>query len=603
MRKYFLFILLLFITGCSTAVSSNKSEQIITGQIKLVENFQYSAPWDNELLTNYYNQRPTLNKDIGFIKGGIIPHHLLAGKYIAGFFAALQKQNPSVIVLIGPNHFDRGQTNIISSALDWQTPFGILKTDTDLVNKLVEAKVLSLDEKTMAEEHSIYGPVALLKEALPKTEFLPIILKNELSSSTLDNLVNKLQEILPADAVVISSIDFSHYQHQGVADFHDELSEGVIGNFNYSRLNELEIDSVPSLYVMLKMMEKNGTQKIATAWHDNSADLASNADLTTSYYLPFFVAGEPSQEKVASFLFFGDLMLDRNVKKAIEKNSPDYLLKNLAGAENRFFRGVDIFHANLEGPFANSRRATTKEIAFRFDPVLIPTLKKYNFNIFDVANNHSLDMSVAGLNESKVNLKNANIDFYGDGYGIGKDAYLIKEVGGLKIGFVGFNDTYYPLDKLKIKAKIEEVKKQSDLVVVNIHWGQEYLFLKSNARQKDLAHLMIDAGADLIVGHHPHVIEEMEIYKNKPIFYSLGNFIFDQYFSPETQMGLAVGVVYKKDLKNSLSVYVMPLQGVNSQVSLMNQNNNFEFMKKFVDSSRLNNYNFSNSNNNLEFNF
>ncbi|MEK7679302.1 MAG: AmmeMemoRadiSam system protein B, partial [Deltaproteobacteria bacterium] len=392
--------------------------------------------------------------------------------------------------------------------------------------------------KTMAEEHSIYGPVALIKRTLPNTRVLPIILKNNLTTSSLDVLIDKLQEILPADAVIVSSIDFSHYQNVSVADFHDELSKAVIENFDYEKLPQLEIDSTPSLYVLMKLMEKRGSQKILNHFHSNSGVLAGNneAENTTSHFVFFFGSGEKENKKYFSLLHFGDMMLDRNVKKKIDENGFDYLLKNLAGEENRFFSGTNIFMANLEGPFANFRRQTSKSIAFRFEPKLIPELKKYHLTLFSLANNHTLDMGLSGFAEAKDNLTKEGIEFFGRQVYTGTDSLLLKDLGKAKVGFIGLDDTIKPVDAAKAEELIAEAKgKKADFVLVSIHWGEEYQLLKSNKRQQALAHLLIEAGADAVIGHHPHVVQEMEIYKNKPIFYSLGNFIFDQYFSLPTQ--------------------------------------------------------------------
>ncbi|MEQ1666048.1 MAG: CapA family protein, partial [Bdellovibrionales bacterium] len=108
---------------------------------------------------------------------------------------------------------------------------------------------------------------------------------------------------------------------------------------------------------------------------------------------------------------------------------------------------------------------------------------------------------------------------------------------------------FYPL--------VKKLKAENDLVVVNIHWGTEYL-LTANANQKLIAHKLIDSGADVIFGHHPHVVEPVEIYKGKAIFYSLGNFVFDQNFG-DTTTGLGVGVEFSKD-KTTFTLYPYKLK-------------------------------------------
>lgn len=288
-------------------------------------------------------------------------------------------------------------------------------------------------------------------------------------------------------------------------------------------------------------------------------------------------------EPTIALTFFGDMMLDRNVKKMIDVNGADYIFEKLFNESSSTLFASDIISANLEGPFANSRRPTTKSIAFRFDPKLITTLQKYKFNVFSQANNHSYDMGADAFNESKQNLKNVGLDFYGSQYQVNDDSLLIKDINGVKVAFLGFNDTNSAIDLTKAKALIIQARADADLVVVNVHWGYEYKPI-SNPNQRYLAHLFIDWGADIIIGHHPHVIQEMEVYKNRPIFYSLGNFVFDQYFSRETQEGLAVKINFGSD-KVSLSVW--PLQSVKSQAQLMGNLAANNYLKTWLKNCRL----------------
>ena len=123
---------------------------------------------------------------------------------------------------------------------------------------------------------------------------------------------------------------------------------------------------------------------------------------------------------------------------------------------------------------------------------------------------------------------------------------------------------YGEIDRAKLAAEIARLKPQVDLVIVQLHWGTEYQAQFAQKQQK-LAHYLIDNGADLIIGHHPHVIEGAEIYKNKAIFYSLGNFLFDQYWSLPTQRGLAVGITWSS---REFSYQLFPLVAKQSAVSL-----------------------------------
>lgn len=580
----------LFVFVMSGCVQDKSVVDIVeVGEVK--REYQVSAPWDVPLFDSLYASAPSVTTVTKPVIGGIVPHHLLAGKYIATFFETLKKQKPSVVVIIGPDHFSRGRGKISATARDWKTPFGEVRTDTKLLNTLREKVSITIDEEVIKEEHSVYGVVPFVARSLPKTEVIALALRGDMTSEESQEFARVLGEVLPKDAVVIASIDFSHYQRVEVADFHDELSRAVIQSFDYDRLKNLEIDSIPSLETLLRYLELRGAQKIATSFSDNSERITGARDVveTTSYFIPFFVAGEKQSVAFASTLNFGDMMLDRSVAKAMGGKGIPYLLDPLAGNEGRFFAGVDITAANLEGPFADVRRPTEKSIAFRFDPVLIPQLQEYGFNLFTLANNHSVDMAYAGDSETRNHLRDAGIDFYGHQYKIADDSYLLKEVGGVKLAYVGVNDTHPNTDIDAAIALVQKGEQEADFVILNVHWGIEYE-TTSHPRQQTLAHQFIDAGADVILGHHPHVTQEIEVYNERPIFYSMGNFIFDQYFSVPTQEGYAVGLTFTKGDRTEIHAYLFPLQGEKSAVRLKSPSERRVFIRTYFDEALLSKY-------------
>lgn len=609
LKLFIVIFIIIFATGCTKAGGSlviDESSAKINDQIDDAQAQEDDAtgmvlsalPFDAELYNNLFLMAKDVPIEVGEISGAIVPHHVVGGYIPATLFKYLAKQKPSLIVIFGPNHFMKGGAKIISSPGNWQTPFGQLRTDRRLVETLSETGVLKIDEDTMKGEHSIGALVSYISRNLPKSKIAPFIFPYNTDTEILDNFLGNLWPLLPDDVVFISSIDFSHYQNPAMTDFHDELNRAVIKNFEYGRLSKMEIDSTPSLHLLLKSMERIGAKKIAYELSDNSAHIMNNPKLeeATSYYSPWFVKGDGSEDRLSSMLFFGDIMLDRSVKKQIDTNGSDYIFSKLAGQENRFFMGMDLIHANLEGPFADSRRATSKEIAFRFDPILLPMLKKYNFGMFSQANNHSLDMGSAGYAESLENLKSAGFDVYGAQYRLDDSSIKVKQVGNNTILFIGLNDTNEPVNMEKVKALIlrgqtidEDLKPE--FTIVNIHWGQEYKEI-SNSRQRELAHALIDAGGDIVIGHHPHVVQEMEIYKNRPIFYSLGNFVFDQYFSVPTQQGLGIGIALRP---NSITIYPTALEQTKSQVSQMLYDKRVKYLNDWMAKSRLGSYKYENN--------
>jgi len=132
----------------------------------------------------------------------------------------------------------------------------------------------------------------------------------------------------------------------------------------------------------------------------------------------------------------------------------------------------------------------------------------------------------------------------------------------VQFAVIGVQDVYRKIDPKAVAVEIAAAKKDGDIVIVYPHWGDEYQH-KHDARQSELAHAFIDAGADAVIGSHPHVIEGAEIYEGKPIFYSLGNLVFDQYFSDDTQQGLALRL--NVDSAGIASVDLLPYEIPQSQ--------------------------------------
>jgi poly-gamma-glutamate synthesis protein (capsule biosynthesis protein) len=243
-------------------------------------------------------------------------------------------------------------------------------------------------------------------------------------------------------------------------------------------------------------------------------------------------------------LAFGDLMLDRTVYlKTLEAQDFNFPFLKI----DSFLSDADIRIANLEGPITDYNSVAIKDNRMRFtiSPNFLPALKS-RFEIFTLANNHMQDFGENGYNQTKQYLNSAGITYFGDYKNRAENLSTIIEKNGIKIGFVGYHDLDADYaDPDAIAEKIKTLKTETDFVIVFAHWGAEY---KTEAPQqlKDEAHKFINAGADVVLGSHPHVIEPSEEYKGKMIYYSLGNFIFDQYFSAETMEGLAVEITAEK---------------------------------------------------------
>jgi len=264
---------------------------------------------------------------------------------------------------------------------------------------------------------------------------------------------------------------------------------------------------------------------------------------------PTFIATVVNK-KYPKVLNFGDVMFDRGVRNIIENRKRDpfeYLKKDLETI-NKY----DVVIANLEGPIVEMDRALCQQkiYSFQFASDTPSRLKSVGINMVNIANNHSYDCLSAGFISTKKYLDEAGIAYIGDRDIL--NIFVVKEIDGKKLAFIGIDETLEPARVKEFYPLIKKLKSENDYVVVNIHWGTEYLLTASEA-QRNIAYNLIDNGADVIFGHHPHVVEPVEIYNGKAVFYSLGNFVFDQTGLEETR-GLGVGVEFRPN-KNVFTLY------------------------------------------------
>lgn len=288
-----------------------------------------------------------------------------------------------------------------------------------------------------------------------------------------------------------------------------------------------------------------------------------------------------NESKSAKLLFFGDLMIERGLDRTARTKGIKYFLSDLAGEKNVNFASYDLIGANLEGTVIKNgvHSAPQTKYDFAFRPEVVKQFKDFGFDYFTIANNHITDQGTSGVRQTREKLGQLGFAYSGcPDRTVGDCSLKMVENNGVKFGMLAFSHIFGRFDEKKIVAKITKAKKQSDFVIVNIHWGKEYQ-KQFNKTQQNIAHVMIDAGADAVIGHHPHVVQGVEIYKNKPIFYSLGNFIFDQFFSVETQTGLAVSL----DIDDKkISAKLRPFRGRKAKLAWLKNADEKIWLEKFI---------------------
>ncbi|WP_192896513.1 CapA family protein [Cohnella sp. AR92] len=303
-----------------------------------------------------------------------------------------------------------------------------------------------------------------------------------------------------------------------------------------------------SLLVYHWMDDKDGEQALqspveteasATRNPEQSSDPASPAP-----------SGEPGDEEAAAPLetgsddpivnlaFVGDILLGARVEEYIVKNGAEYpFLKS-----SDLLQTADVAAGNLENPITlRGTPAENKSFVFKGHPDSLQGVKNAGIDLLTLANNHSLDQGWEGLSDTMDYLDDAGIDHVGSGNDA-TEAYTAAyfEHNGIRVAYIGVTNvvpvTEWKADKnhpgvaetystTRAVQAIKDAKELADIVVVMVHWGKEKV-QKPIGLQTSVGHEFIDAGADLVIGSHPHVLQGFETYKGKWIAYSLGNFVF-----------------------------------------------------------------------------
>ncbi|MFP3897130.1 MAG: CapA family protein [Anaerolineales bacterium] len=248
-----------------------------------------------------------------------------------------------------------------------------------------------------------------------------------------------------------------------------------------------------------------------------------------------------------TILLTGDSMLGRSVNFRARSEGDLYPFSKV----REEISGADIAVTNLESPLIKDCPPTNEGMVFCGDCALADNLKAAGFDVAMISNNHIRDWGEKGYAETVDCLRERNIN------AVGIDHTLVKSVEGVEHGFLGYDAVWRDIPEEVLQQDIGEIKREVDNVLVYFHWGEEYTH-EPTEHQVNLAHRAIDHGADIVFGSHPHWIQPITFYEDKPIIYSLGNFVFDQGWSEETMRGLAVKLFY--DGETLVDIQLLPVK-------------------------------------------
>ncbi len=462
------------------------------------------------------------------IPGIIVPHHLTASEGIALGIHMLSKKQPQSVLLVSPDHFNKCPTVVCTTPGTFTTMLGDVETDDALIDAIARSTLVTLDGPLFNGEHGIAAVLPFIKHELPDTKIIPIVISDGWFERK-EELLKLLQGIFDQTGIIIVSSDFSHYLSLKKADEMDEITaeamfakdlEGIV-----ALKNPEQSDCPVCLWSFASIAANNDFYNPSVLIHSNSARILNDETVkeTTSH---FSMAWYRNDDLTGDDLAVGgDVTMTRRI------TTP-----KLKPAMQQFWNGRGLRLVNLEGPVLS----VCAKDRVMFDFCNAEHLWKGMLNLathWAVLNNHTFDQYAEGLAETKRIIDEAGETWVGDS--------LIEADNVRLISLTALMNPVADTTALDIGASYRHVIDQlknnpsDQLTVVLTHAGKEYVALGSDAYNQYLRSF-IDAGADVVVAAHTHVISDMEIYKGKPIFRGVGNFIFDQFEDVATSTAMAV---------------------------------------------------------------
>lgn len=504
----------------------------------------------------------------------IVPHFDFFAQKRNEFMADLAKKyKPKKVILFSVNHYSQGDYPVLSTSRQWELKERSLKVDESGYRLITQSALAEDGENVFLNEHGIKNILPDIAEYFPEAEVLPVVIKDSMTAQETDELFSKLLGYFSEDYMPIFSIDFSHYCPNSMAQLHDAFSIEALRTLEKDAAFKAETDSPQLMRAAVLWAKYTQREKFNLFYNSNSGAIENNDEIeTTSVVLGHFEQGEKAVKNTSTFIFAGDIMMDRLVYHKFKNSGMIKIFENLG---QRIFKGSDLSLANLEGPISQTPindDVSSDNLVFNFPPETIDALKYLGVDAVSLANNHTQNAGNNGLIHTREILEKSDILPVGDPSDNFEENILRKD-----------NLSIIALNSLSGEENIVEmIKSESDqgrFVIVFPHWGAEYADVHVNS-QENSALNWIEAGADVIIGSHPHVIEDFTVEEGVPILYSLGNFVFDQTFSRETQEGLIVGMKMEGS-KISLSFFPVSIEGQSPK--LLRGERRREILEKLIE--------------------
>ncbi len=528
---------------------------IIPTVITLWVTFSYAYTY-MEYLWNYTRyKKESIQKDTvrseqeGIFKIVIIPNDERMKAKIDEFYKKLQDQHESFdhIVFISPD--------------------------------IQEWSEIDLDKTT---EKRVSENIKQISWFFPKSLVTPLILERKLTVWIAEKeIAHALAARTNKRILIIASVNFSKNVREEIAKLHDQKSIDTLNFGNFEDIDSLEVECRNCL-ATLKILALEKWKERFHLIDRTSVDILnwSDSDIENTSFIFWEFIDEKKREDVEKsesieisekdtasgsgvFLFMGDShwargfpyyekKIERYKEKVTQIFYEKYDINNdLTSKYHRLLSWFDEVVVNLEAGIAEpgSCKKSWKTTQMWMDPDLFPWFRALGITMANIANNHSHDCGNKLFFENKDQFLSGWINPFW------YDEIAFRKIRGNTFAFIGIDTIETKPDIEKIQKNIENLTASGNLVIVNIHWWVEYSSGHTE-KQKEIGQKLIDSWARLIIGHHPHVVADREIYKWVPIYYSLGNFLFDQPF-PETLRWFMVGCEVSKNATScsDISIY------------------------------------------------
>lgn len=508
----------------------------------------------------------------------ILPHFMFETQKVDNFYRqlTLQQPNPSQIIIISPNHF-RAWSKVYESIPTHINQLCFRKSCVDTAslttwtlvwqwifpdNQFIRQSVHENNGSYYINDHGIGEHFQFIEKYYSWVVIKPLLV-DIYNTSWIDQIITYLSGLINNQTLLLFSVDFSHHNDELIARIHDKKTEYVLGNSdNLKEFINTEVDCRPCLYISKILWTKwwllpkliTRDDHCSFTKTDNCHDNTSrNFYLFSTWFTPpngliIWVVGDIIYDRWVKQTYPNSASLKRRFANYYQKSDPS--LDPIYNYHRKWF-GMDIVLGNMEWPVISGNYCNSDPnnfVTFQNSEIILPILQSIWVTHLMTSNNHSLDCGLGAWRRSSQIIKESGINPYGllqtpRTSSVGTHSLRIRNTGNIstwsirwiKYNLIWFDQTRFILDK-KIQCQI--ISSLTGIVIITPHRGIEYQTWH-NGIQESLAKYRIDCWADAIVGTHPHVTQGIDYYKNKPVVYSLGNFLFDQWFG-DTGTGMAV---------------------------------------------------------------